>query len=132
MIKFYMYVIYRLHEFFSKKDSTPIGNTVIVMCLIHFFQILTIGLYINVFYNRKLPELPKNPMMYFIAFLIYIAYYFIIFHNAKWKEWAKQFKKETSAERKKNGVRVWLFCWGSILLFFISLPLTFTIIRLLQ
>lgn len=118
-----MYVVYRLHDFFSKKDTTPIGDTVIVMSVIHFFQVFTLFLYINILLDLKMPFIPKTLSFYLVVFFIYILYYFIVFHNGKWKEWAKQFKKETPEDRKKNGIKVWIFCWGSIVLFFISLPI---------
>lgn len=127
MIRFYMYVIYRLYDFFSKKDTTPIGDTVIVMSVIHFIQVCTLFLYIDILLDTDiLPDLkmlftPKTLSSYLVIFFIYILYYFIVFHNGKWKEWAEQFKKETHEDRKKNGMKVWLFCWGSIILFFISL-----------
>jgi len=123
MIRFYMYVVYRLYDFFSKKDTTPIGDTVIVMSVIHFLQVFTLFLYINIFFDLRVQFIPKNLNFYLIVFFIYILYYFFVFHNGKWKEWANQFKEETSQERKRNGIKVWLFCWGSIILFFISLPL---------
>lgn len=118
-----MYVIYRLHDFFSKKDTTPIGDTVIIMSVIHFFQVFTLFLYVNILLDLKMPFKPKNLIFYLVVFFIYILYYFIVFHNGKWKEWAKQFKKETPDERKRNGIKVWLFCWGSVIFFFISLPI---------
>jgi hypothetical protein len=118
-----MYVVYRLYDFFSKKDTTPIGDTVIVMSVIHFLQVFTLFLYINIFFDLRVQFIPKNLNFYLIVFFIYILYYFFVFHNGKWKEWANQFKEETSQERKRNGIKVWLFCWGSIILFFISLPL---------
>lgn len=132
MVRFYMYIIYRLHDFFSKKNTIPIGDTIIVMCLIHFFQILTIGLYINIFINKTLPEIPKRIEVYLVAFLIYVCYYFLVFYNGKWKKWAEEFKRETQEERKKNGIKVWLFCWGSIIFFFLSLPLTFSLVNYLK
>lgn len=124
MIKFYMYVIYRLHEFFSKKDTTPIGDTVLVMFVVHSFQLFTIMLYLSLYFNFTWGYISKSPAFYSTCALICIGYYFIVFHNGKWKEWAKQFKKETPEDRKKNGIKVWLFCWGSIIIFFISLPIT--------
>lgn len=132
MARFYMYVIYRLHDFFSRKNTIPIGDTVIAMCLIHFFQILTIGLYINIFVNKTLPEIPKRIETYIVAFLIYVCYYFLVFYNGKWKKWAREFRKETQEERKKNGIKVWLFCWGSIIFFFLSLLFTFNLINYLK
>lgn len=120
MIKFYMYVIYRLHDFFSKKDTTPIGDTVLVMVVIHSIQLITIALYLSLYFNFTWGHISKSPLFYLVCALISIGYYFIIFHNGKWKKWAKYFKKETTEARKIHGIRVWLFCWGSIALFFIS------------
>ena len=123
MIKFYMYVIYRLHDFFGKKDNTPIADTVLVMTVVHFFQLATLYLYLGLFLKIKTAHVPKDLKFYLIMSSIFVLYYFIVFHNGKWKKWAKQFKKESPEERKRNGIRVWLFCWGSIILFFLSLPI---------
>jgi hypothetical protein len=116
-----MYVVYRLHEFFSKKDTTPIGDTVLVMFVVHSFQFITIGLYLSFYLNFTWGYISKSPSFYLTCALISIGYYFIVFHNGEWKEWAKKFKKETPEERKRNGIKVWLFCWGSIIFFFLSL-----------
>lgn len=132
MIRFYMYVIYRLHDFFSKKDTTPIGDTVLVMFVVHSFQLITIGLYLSLFFDFSWRYIPNSPLFYLICALISITYYFVVFHNGKWKESVKKFKKETLGERKKNGIKVWLFCWGSIIFFFISLPITYSIVRHLK
>lgn len=122
-MKFYKYVIYRVYSFFLKKDSTPVADTVIVMSVVHLFQIMTIGLYISALLDFKLEYIPKgNPIFYLIIFAIFFLYYIIVFYNGKWKDWNKEFKKEPLEDRRKNGIKVWLFCWGSIILFFISLP----------
>jgi hypothetical protein len=123
MIRAYMDVIYRLHDFFGKKDNTPIGDTVIVMCLVHFFQLATISLYLVLIFKFSFGRIPKSLLYYLVCGLIMLAYYFVVFYNGKWKKWAKQFKKETPEARRRNGIKVWLFCWGSIGFFFLSAPI---------
>lgn len=127
MIRRYMYVIYRLHDFFSKKDMTPIVDTVLVMVVVHCFQLITIALYLSIYFNWKWGYFQKSPLTYLVGGLISLIYYFIVFYNGRWKKWAKKFKKETAEERRRHGIKVWLFCWGSIALFFISIivPLLF-------
>lgn len=121
MKRSYMYLIYRLHDFFAKKDTTPIGDTVLVMSIIHFLQALTIFLYLNLLLGFKLSYFPKNIFFYAISVIYFLIYYFLVFHNGKWKNWAKEFKKESAEERRRNGLRVWFFCWGSVVFFFLSL-----------
>lgn len=60
MFNSYKYETYRVYSFFEKKDNTPIGDTVIVMCLVHSFQILTAGLYLALIFNWSWFYLPKS------------------------------------------------------------------------
>jgi hypothetical protein len=114
-----MYVVYRLHDFFSNKDTTPIGDTILALIVVHIFQLVTLGMLISLRFEVTLEYIPKSLLFYVICTLAAIGYYFVFFHDGSWKKWAKQFEKETAEERKENGVKVWLFCWGSVAVFFI-------------
>lgn len=132
MITFYKYTIYRVYSFFEKKDTTPIGNTVLVMIIVHGFQLLTIDLYLSMIFNLKREYVEKSLWGFLIFILIALVYYFIVFYNGNWRNWIKEFKKESIENRKKNGIKVWLFCWGSIIFFFLSLLFTFNLINYLK
>ena len=122
MLKFYRYVIYRVYSFFKKKDDTPIADVVFAMIVIHSFQIITVALFVCLKFGLKWNYIQKgNPIFYLIILAICLLYYLIVFYNGKWKGWIKEFRKESIEERRRNGIRVWLFCWGSIVLFFISI-----------
>jgi len=87
---------------------------------------------VNIFKNIIPPTIPKSVGGYLVAILFCVIYYFVVFHNGKWKKWAEKFQQETQKERRKNGIKVWIYCWGSIIFFFISLPITFSIINHLK
>jgi type III secretory pathway component EscU len=130
-MNFYWYIIYRLYQFFSKKDTTPISDTVMILCFVHLIQLYIIYMYINIFTEMPRLGIEKGNLVFTLClFVLFYIYYLIFFKNGKWKIKIKQFKKETELERKRKGIYVWLFCWGSIIFFFLSLPITFTIIRL--
>jgi hypothetical protein len=119
MIRFYMYVIYRLHDFFSKKDTTPVGDTILVLFVVHVFQLVTLAMLVSLWFDVTWEYITESPLFYMVCTVAAIGYYFIVFHNGSWKNWAKHFKTETAEERRRNGVRVSLFCWGSVAVFFI-------------
>jgi hypothetical protein len=102
-MKYYRYIIYRLHDFFSKKDNTPIADTILVMIIIHFFQIFTILLFLSRWFDTTSLNIKKGDIR-FIAFIGLLAaiYYFFVFHNGKWKNWIKGFKKESAEERMRS------------------------------
>lgn len=120
MLTFYKYIIYRVYTFFEKKDSTPLGDTVLIMLIVHVFQFATIQLYFSLMLNWNWGYIPKSPLYYLVCVIVSVTYYFIVFHNGNWRKWVKEFKKESVENKRKNGIKVWLFCWGSIALFFFS------------
>jgi hypothetical protein len=120
MIRFYKYVVYRLYDFFGRKDSTPIVDTVLVLFMVHGFQLVTLWVFFGLIFDLTANYFPRSFLFYLSCLLISVVYYFLVFYNGKYKNWFKEFKKETDEQRKKNGIKVWLFCWGSIILFFIQ------------
>ena len=129
-MNFYWYIIYRLHQFFSKKDITPISDVVMVMCFIHSIQILTLLLYLNIFINIPPFGFHKGDLRIVLPlFIIFYLYYLAFFKNGKWKLKVSAFKVESIESRIKHGKLVWLYCWGSIIFFLLSLPITFTLKR---
>jgi hypothetical protein len=120
MLQFYKYIVFRVYSFFEKKDSTPIGDTVIIMCVVHAFQILNLFLFFSLFFEISWVYQEKSPLFFISCFLVFATYYYVVFYSGKYKNWFKEFKKETKEQRKINGIKVWLFCWGSVILFFIQ------------
>ncbi|MDP3930676.1 MAG: hypothetical protein Q8R57_16775 [Bacteroidota bacterium] len=120
MTRFYKYILFRVYSFSEKKDSTPIGDTVLIMCVVHAFQVINLGLFFSLIFGLKWVYQEKSLLFFIGCFLLFATYYFLVFYNGKYKNWFKEFKKESIEQRKINGIKVWLFCWGSIILFFIQ------------
>jgi cytosine/uracil/thiamine/allantoin permease len=69
-----------------------------------------------------------NKTFLFIGAIVYfILFYFLIYNKEKWSSYIEEFGSESESQRKKGNLLVIAFLVGSILLFFISLPVLFSL-----
>lgn len=126
-MNFYNYVIGRLYSWaLRKKNDTPIANVVFTMCIVHYFQFFILYMILQRIFNFPDIILGINKIaigIFMISF--FVAYYFIFFNREKWEAYAQQVEKEDKRKRRKGKFLVLLYLIGSILLFFICLPLLF-------
>lgn len=123
----YRYLIYKIY---SWKDDTPIGNTILTLGIVHFFHLLTILMIVD----RTIMPIKGlwkiNPGYLFIGMIIYFfLFYLLIYNKKKWATYVQEYKNESASDRRKGNVFVIFFLVGSILLFFISLPVLFSLIK---
>lgn len=127
MKKFYQYIIYKLYSWrIRKKDDTPIATVIIIMSFIHYVQLFTLYLIllkfnpnINIFSNL-------NKLLVGLLLIIFgIVNYFIIYNKERWNKYLEKFKYETVEESKRKTFFVAAYLIGSILLFFILMPILF-------
>jgi hypothetical protein len=52
-------------------------------------------------------------------------HYFLIYNKKRWETYLEEFKDEDAAKSKKGHILVLLYLIGSIVLFFVLLPLLF-------
>lgn len=131
MLQFYRYLIYRLYSWrLEEKDDTPVATIVFMMSAIHFAQALIIGLVVVKLYPSFIPIFrQKKVFVVAIFFLISFFYYLLIYKKERWDQYIEEFKDESVEQRKRKGVWVWLFTWGSIFLFFILAILLFVVLK---
>jgi len=125
----YKYIIYKVYSWTAnKKGDTPVANTIFALGTAHFFQLLTILVFIDriIVPLNWIWDFSKTSL--FIAAIIYfILFYFVIYNKDRWNGYIKEFSNEGEKDRKRGNTIVKAYLIGSILLFFISLPVLFTI-----
>jgi amino acid transporter len=125
----YRYIIYKIYSWTAnKRGDTPIANTILTLGIIHLFQLAIIMLFIdrvitplNWFYNINVTYILIGTLAYFVLL------YFLLYNKERWSSYVEEFGNESERERKIGTVMVIAFLVGSILLFFISLPILFSI-----
>lgn len=125
----YKYIIYKVYSWTAnKKGDTPVANTILALGTAHFFQLLTILVFIDriIVPLNWIWDFSKTSL--FIAAIIYfILFYFAIYNKDRWNGYIKEFSNEGEKDRKRGNTIVKAYLIVSILLFFISLPVLFTI-----
>jgi hypothetical protein len=126
-VKFYRYLIYSIYSWrLEEKDDTPVATTIIMLCAIHSIQIILLLAVIGRFYPKVI-FIFKQQKIYFLFFffLFCFIYYLLVYNKHNWNQYIEEYKYETQDQKKKGGILVWLFTWGSIVLFFIIVPALF-------
>jgi hypothetical protein len=127
----YSYIIYKIYSWTaSKKGDTPIANTVFTLGTVHFFHIITLFLFID----RVITPLKWfhniDAKYFYIGMPLYLtAFYFLLYNKERWSRYIAKYGNENDVQRKRGNLWVIAFLVGSVLLFFISLPVLFSINR---
>jgi|GEM_PF-806161 len=128
----YNYIIYKVYSWtVNKQGDTPIGNTILTLAIVHFFQFLTLLLLVdrliiplNLFTKKN--AIPKGYL--FVGAIIYFGiFYLLVYNKQRWNAYVEEYKIESEEQRKRGNRIVIAYLVGSILLFFISLPVLFTL-----
>lgn len=127
MKRFYRYLIYKLYSWGLKKPGdTPITNVIITLTFVHLVQLFTLYLIalrffpsINIFANVDKLYIG----IFFIAFCV--LNYFLIYNKNRWASYMEEFKNESLKESKQGKLFVLAYLIGSIVIFFILLPVLF-------
>ena len=123
----YKYIIYKVYSWtLHKKGDTPIANTIFTLGVVHVFQLFTLLIFID----RIITPLKwlygiKKPYLYIGFILYFFIFYLIAYNKKKWNSYVEEFQNENERERKKGNFYVIAFLVGSIILFFLSLPILF-------
>jgi uncharacterized membrane protein len=125
-------VIYKIYSWTAaKKGDTPIANTILTLAIVHFFQLLTFLLFIDqiVIPLKWLSPLLKTQKgyLFLVVSIYFVAFYFLVYNKQRWDSYVDEFKNESEEQRRKGNIWVISYLIGSILLFFISLPVLFTL-----
>lgn len=127
----YKYIIYKVYSWTAnKRGDTPIANTILTLAVVHFFQLLTLVYFIDRIIIR-IPWFWKVPkQVIYFGFPLYMGLlYLLLYNNKRWAGYVEEFGGESEQQRKRGTRLVLAYLVGSILLFFISLPLFSAISR---
>lgn len=126
-MKSYRYIIYKLYTWAMRRSNdTPVFNVVVTLTAVHYFQLLILYCILLRFFNVYNIFTKDNSLfvgLFSIAFII--LNYFIFYNKKRWDNYIKEFAAETKEDSRRKGIYVLCYIIGSILLFFISLPLLF-------
>jgi hypothetical protein len=123
----YKYLIYKVYSWgLKRKGDTPITNTILTLAFTHFVQIYLILLYVDRFMApiKWVGKLDKKAI-YIGGPIFLVAFYFLIYNKNRWESYIQEFQNEDAEQRKRGNILVLSYLVGSILLFFISLPILF-------
>lgn len=123
----YKYLIYKIY---SWRDDTPIINTVLTLAATHLFQFYVLLLLID----QLVVPIPllgsfKKQYVYIAVTIYFVLFYFLIYNKQRWQSYIEEYKNETEQQRKRGNIIVISYLVSSVLLFFISLPVLFSIGR---
>lgn len=123
-MSFYKYLIGRLYSWAMKREGdTPIVNVILTMCIVHYFQAFTFYIILRrIFYYPDFIQQVNKLHLGFSLIIFFIVYYFLVFRQEKWDQYARFVETEDDYRRKKGNLLVLLYLIGSIALFFVSLP----------
>ena len=62
----------------------------------------------------------------------FMLVYFLLYNKERWDGWVQQYQGENDHESKVGDFKAMAFCVGSVLAFFVSLPVSFTLLRHFQ
>lgn len=124
MKRFYRYLIYKLYSWrLAKKDDTPIATVIFLVTITHSFQLL-----ILYSISRTILDYPNylsnNKIIVLILFFVFSALnYFLLYNKICWQQYLEEFKTESEAERNRGNIIVTTYLLGSVLFFFILIPI---------
>lgn len=112
LCKFYRYLIYRLSNF---STDTPTINVVLVLTLVHFCQLITLLLVVDIcVFDRMLSNLLYSLNNFYIFFPCFVILNYMLFYNKeKWLDYNKEFINETKKQAKIGLLFVLLYLLGS-------------------
>ena len=128
MIK-YEYIIYKVYNWMQKrKRATPVFSTVAILALAHVLQIFII---LNII-DRFIVDIGRfiyvNDLVVRVESMLFLfIYYHVVYNKKRWESYMEKYGNETEAERKRGNRMVLLYLIGSIVLFFLSFPIIYSI-----
>jgi hypothetical protein len=127
MVKFYPYIIYKVYTWGKRgSNATPVMNVLIALTFVHYVQLLTVYIILT----RIFPSLSffeRQNRLYTATGLIafFIIHYFVFYNKNRWASYVEKYKDETGKKKRMGSFLVLLYLIGSIVLFFLLLPVLF-------
>jgi amino acid transporter len=124
----YKYIIYKVYSWTaSKKGEIPVTNTILTLSVVHFFHLLILLLFVDrIIVPLHLWNL--NKAYFFLALVLYfIAFYFLIYNKKRWRDYIEEYQNEDEQQCRRGNIYVKVFLIGSVVLFFVLLPILFAL-----
>jgi len=128
MVKFYIYLVYRLYDYWNNGNrlETPVGNIIIVLSLVHLVQLFTIFCLLLKYFNSLDFIFRIKPPIIILSILLFgILHYFIFYNKKKWESYNTEFQNESNKTRKIGSIIIITYIFGSFVLFFTLIPILF-------
>jgi hypothetical protein len=118
----YKYIIYNLYSHvLRKKSNTPVLDVVLILSLVHFFQLMSIGIILEkIFIKIDLFHFSKSQVAIF-AILFGFINYFVLYKKARWNAYLEEFKDLSPSEHKKRTILVNSYFGGGVIIWFLLL-----------
>lgn len=125
MSKFYRYLIYKLYsKGLRKVGNAQITNVILTLTLTHFIQLMILYSIASRFIPSIILRLDKLYIGLFFIVFIFLNYY-LFYNKEKWESYLNEFKNENDKESSKGTFLVFAYLIGTVLLFFVLMPLLF-------
>ena len=123
-MKFYRYVIYKLYSWgLKKKDDTPVSNVILTLSFVHYVQLFTLYLiFLRFFPQIDIFQKVSEKFVVLGLVIFGVVHHFLLYNKKRWANYLDEFKDEDDYKRKKGNILVISYLIGSILLFFVLLP----------
>ena len=127
MLKFYSYVIYKVYTWGKRgSNATPVMNVLLVLTFVHYVQLFIIYIILTkVFPSLSFFERQNRTYTAIGLILFFIIHYLIFYNKDRWASYVEKYKDETGIKKRKGSFLVLLYLIGSIVLFFLLLPVLF-------
>ena len=123
-MKFYRYVIYKLYSWgLKKKDDTPVSNVILTLSFVHYVQLFTLYLiFLRFFPQIDIFQKVSEKFVVLGLVIFGVVQHFLLYNKKRWANYLDEFTDEDDYKRKKGNILVISYLIGSILLFFVLLP----------
>ncbi|MCX6248022.1 MAG: hypothetical protein NTW10_09830 [Bacteroidetes bacterium] len=127
MLKFYPYIIYKVYTWGNKGSyATPVLNVLIALTFVHYVQLLILQMILaRIFPSLRFLGKPDRLYLAVGLILFFVLHYFIFYNKNRWASYVERYKDETGKKKRVGSILVLSYLIGSILLFFLLLPVLF-------
>ena len=127
MPKFYSYIIYKVYTWGNRGSyATPVMNVLIALTFVHYVQLLTIyAILTRIFPSLSFFERQNRTYSAIGLIVFFIIHYLVFYNKDRWASYVEKYKDETGKKKRKGSFLVLLYLIGSVVLFFLLLPILF-------
>ena len=127
MPKFYRYLIYSMTKHYSK-NSDSLFKVIMMVSMVHGLQFLTLISILSFVFEISFPSIFDSKIVFYPIAIIFLGLNFLVFYDKnKVKLYFDEFEQSETKYKKRLNFFVILYVFGSVILFFVHLPLLYGI-----